>query len=91
MGRETTLFSSKETKARGEASAFLRHLADRLDSGQIRLRRGEEELVLSLPERVILEVKVEDEEKRHKGTQHSLEVELKWFDDMGSASGLELA
>jgi hypothetical protein len=29
---------------------------------------------------VILEVQVEDEDKGARGVQHSLEVEIKWFD-----------
>jgi len=90
MGRETVLFSSKETKPRGEVVAFLRSLADRMESGQVTLRQGADEMALSLPDQLILEVKVEDEDKRRKGTQHSLEVELKWYDDMGAAGGVQL-
>lgn len=90
MGRETILFSSKEPKTRSETSTFLRDLADRLDAGQVTLRQGAEEVVLDLPETLILELKVEDEDKRRKGIQHSLEVELKWYDDMGAAGGVEL-
>ena len=43
------------------------------------LKQGSEELNLKIPEGTILEIKVEDEEKS-RGTQHSLEIELKWFD-----------
>ncbi|WP_101068609.1 amphi-Trp domain-containing protein [Roseovarius salinarum] len=90
MGRETVLFSSKETRSRQEVGAFLRDLADRLDSGRVTLRRGEEEMALDLPGQMVLEIKVEDEEKRRRGTQHSLEVEMKWFDGTTPASSLEL-
>ncbi|MEJ6394808.1 amphi-Trp domain-containing protein [Gymnodinialimonas sp. 2305UL16-5] len=85
MGRELTLFSTKEPKTRSEVAAFLRNLADRLDTAEVVLRQGQDEIVLTLPEQITLEVKVEDEEKRSKGTQHSLEVELKWYD--GDAPG----
>jgi len=91
MGRETVLFSSKEPKTRAQAGAFLRDLADRLDAGQVTLRQGQSEIVLDLPEEVVLELKVEDEEKRRKGTQHSLEVELKWYDGSGPSGAVELA
>lgn len=91
MGRETVLFSSKEPKSRAEASAFLRQLADRLATGRITLRHAENEIVLSPAETVVLEIKVEDEEKRSKGTQHSLEVELKWYEGGAADSGVELA
>ena len=80
MGREITLFSSEEPKARSEVAVFLRSLADRIDLAEVVLRQGQDEIVLKLPDQMILELKVEDEEKRSKGTQHSLEVELKWYD-----------
>jgi len=90
MGQETVLFSSKEPKTRGEVCSFLRDLADRIESGRVTLRQGESEIVLDLPDEVVLELKVEDEDKRRKGTQHSLEVELKWYDGQ-TARGVELA
>ena len=91
MGRETVLFSSKERKGRAEVSRFLRDLADRLDTGHVTLRTaGAAEISLDLPAELILETKVEDEDKRRKGTQHSLEVEIKWYDDMTAQGGVEL-
>ena len=80
MGKETRLFKSEEKKTRSEAAAFLHHLADRVSEGQVELRRGQEEITLQLPGDLILEVQVEDEDKGSRGTQHSLEIELKWFD-----------
>lgn len=91
MGREIVLFSSKEPKARKEVSAFLRDLANRLDEGRVILRQGDSEIVLDLPDQLVMELKIEDEEKRRKGTQHSLEVELKWYDGQGAPGGVELA
>jgi len=91
MGREVILFSSKEPKARNEVSAFLHDLANRLDEGRVTLRQGDNEIVLDLPDQMVMELKVEDEEKRRKGTQHSLEVELKWYDGQSSPDGVELA
>lgn len=81
MGKETRLFKSEERKSRSDASAFLHQLADKITEGQVVLRQGEEEITLRLPHSLILEVQVEDEDKKSKGVQHSLEVELKWFDD----------
>lgn len=91
MGREVTLFSSKETKSRDDVSAFLRHMADRLDTGRVVLRQGTDETALTIPGQVTLELKVEDETKRRKGIQHSLEIELKWFDGDTATGGVELA
>lgn len=90
MGREVKLFKSKIRRERGEIADFLRQLADKIDEGRVALSQGEEELILDLPGALILEVQVEDEQKRRKGVQHSLEVELKWFDNMQVDSGLSL-
>jgi amphi-Trp domain-containing protein len=81
VGKETRLFKSEERKSRSDATAFLHQLADKISEGQVVLRQGQEEITLQLPHSLILEVQVEDEDKGAKGIQHSLEVEVKWFDD----------
>ncbi|MGD8230147.1 MAG: amphi-Trp domain-containing protein [Desulfobacteraceae bacterium] len=81
MGKETRLFKSEERKSRSDVSTFLHQLADKISEGQVVLRQGQEEITLQLPRSLILEVQVEDEDKKTKGTQHSLEGEIKWFDD----------
>jgi amphi-Trp domain-containing protein len=90
MGSEVRLFKNEEWLSRSEATAFLRQMADKIDGGEVILRRGTEELTLSLPQNVVLEIQVEDEDKGRKGMQHSLEVEIKWFDDEDGAGPLEL-
>jgi len=81
MGKETTLFKSEERKSREELSAFLRELADKISEEKVVLRQGQEEVTLQLPQHLILEVEVEDEEKGAKGIEHSLELEITWFDE----------
>lgn len=54
------------------------------------LRQGQQEITLDLPQNLILEIRVEDEGKKRKGIQHSLEVEIKWFDADGSSGPLQL-
>jgi hypothetical protein len=39
---------------------------------------------------LILGVQVEDEDKKTKGIQQSLEIEIKWFDDDMQSGPLEL-
>jgi amphi-Trp domain-containing protein len=90
MGKETRLFKSEERKSRADTSAFLHQLADKLAEGQVILRQGQEEITLQLPSNLILEIQVEDEDKGSKGIQHSLEIEIKWFDDDDAAGPLEL-
>ena len=81
MGRETRLFKSQEPKSRSDVVAFLHQLADKISNGSVVLSQGAEDLTLQLPEKLTLEVQVEDEEKGTRGIQHSLEVEIKWFDN----------
>ena len=91
MGKETRLFKSEEKSSRGDVSTFLHQLADKIEQGQVILRQGQEELTLAIPQNVILEIQVEDEDKSRKGIQHSLEVEIKWFDNPETTGGpLEL-
>ena len=81
MGKETRLFKSEERKSRSDVSEFLHQLADKISQGQAVLSQGQEEITVQLPQSLVLEVQVEDEDKGAKGVQHSLEVEIKWFDD----------
>jgi amphi-Trp domain-containing protein len=90
MGKEARLFKSKERMNRPDVSAFLHQLADKLAQGSIVLRKGGEEISLELPHNLILEIQVEDEDKKAKGVQHSLELEIKWFDDDATSGPLEL-
>ncbi|WP_420632062.1 amphi-Trp domain-containing protein [Candidatus Leptofilum sp.] len=90
MGKEVRLFKSEERKTRGEVCDFLHQLADKLSTGQIVLSQGQDDLTVNLPYNLILEVQVEDEDKRTKGIQHSLEVEIKWFDNDGQGGPLKL-
>jgi amphi-Trp domain-containing protein len=77
MGQEVVLFKSEEKRSTADVAAFLRQLADRVEKQEVILRQGEEELVLTLPGMVTLEVKAEEETGR-SGVKHSLEVELEW-------------
>lgn len=90
MGKETRLFKSEERKNREEVSGFLRQLAEKISEGQVILRQGQEEIRLQLPNQLFLEILVEDEDKKNKGVQHSLELEIKWFDEDSPAGPLEI-
>ena len=90
MGKETRLFKSEERRSRAEVSAFLYQLAEKVGAGQVILRQGQEEITLDMPTNLILEIQVEDEDKKRKGIQHSLEVEIKWFDSDDAGGPLEL-
>ncbi|MGD2162285.1 MAG: amphi-Trp domain-containing protein [Anaerolineales bacterium] len=91
MGKEVRLFKSEERRSRPEVTAFLRELADKIDAGKIILRQGEEELTLEIPHDLVLEIQVEEEDKGSKGIEHSLEVEIAWYEGGQQTGGpLEL-
>lgn len=85
MGKEVVLFASEEPQSRKNVAAFLRELADKLEGNEVVLRKGSEELALQVPNNVVLELKVEEEEKKQR-TQRSLEIEIEWYEgeDEGS-------
>ncbi len=90
MTRETVLFSAKDTRPRSGIAAFLRDLADKIESGAVTLRQGETTQEVVLPDHMVLEIKLEDEQKPRRGIRHSLEIEMKWYDDMKGPGGIEL-
>ena len=91
MGKEVVLFKSEEKRSTADVAAFLRQLADKVEAGQVILRQGADELTLTLPPTVTLEVKAEEEGTK-SGVKHSLEVELEWRPGGGeeAAGPLEL-
>jgi amphi-Trp domain-containing protein len=90
MGKERKIFKSEENKSLDQVSGFLRELAEKMASGQIVLRQGQEEIVLTLPANLVLEIQVEEEDKGQARIQHSLEIEVKWFDGEEGGGSVEL-
>jgi amphi-Trp domain-containing protein len=78
MAKEIVLFKSEEKKDLQSVSDFLHQLADRLAHNKVILRRGAEEITLDISNQVILELKVEEENKKGK-TKHTLEVKIEWI------------
>jgi amphi-Trp domain-containing protein len=87
MGREVVLFKSEERKDLQEVVAFLHELADKLAGNRLTLHQGQETLHLDIPNNVVLELKVEEEEKG-TSTKRSLEVEIEWKE--GEPEGFHL-
>jgi len=66
MGKEIVLFKSAERMDLASIVAFLHQLADKLASNQVILQQGSAEIVVDIPDNVILELKVEEEDKKGK-------------------------
>ncbi len=73
---EIVLFKSEEKKSIQEVAGILRQIADKVESGEVVLSRGAEEVRLKIPANVTLELKVEEETKKY--TKKSLEIEIEW-------------
>ena len=89
MGREVVLFKSEEKRMLTEVAEFLHQLADKLAEKQVILRQGNQELVLTIPDRVELEIKAEEEVRRDK-TKRQLEIEIEWIEGEDYQGGVTL-
>ncbi|MEJ2759475.1 MAG: amphi-Trp domain-containing protein [Anaerolineales bacterium] len=91
MTKKTVLLDSKERLSRADAANFLRQLADKVEAGNVSLIQGNEEVSLTIPHQVTLEVQAKEKAKR-QGAKHILEVEIEWTvgSDGEVKPGLEL-
>lgn len=87
--KKETLFSSEEQTSRKAASAFLHELADRVASGKVVLRQGNQEVAVELPDTFELEVTLDRKDKK-KGTKRSLEIELNWYEGKAAMDPMTL-
>ena len=84
---EEVLFKSESDQSREEIAAYLRKVADNLDSGDaITLKSGSESVTLNPPARPTFEVKAEREGPAGNMTERSIEFELEW-DENNSGEG----
>ena len=78
MGKETILFKSEENKDIHSVAALLRELADKIESQQVILKQGKQEVKLKIPNTVELEIKAEREDGKNK-SKKKLEIEIEWL------------
>jgi amphi-Trp domain-containing protein len=76
MGIETVLFKSEEKKSASEIANILRQIAEKIDSGTMILQQGGDEITVTFPGSMVLELKVEEEQGRK--LKKSFEIELEW-------------
>ena len=90
---EEVLFKSENRMNRDEIAAYLRTVADNLESGDdITLRAGDESVTMEPPTRPTFEVKAEREGPEGGPYERSVEFELEWdeTDEGNGSSGLEI-
>ena len=85
---EEVLFKSESRRSRDEIAAYLRTVADSLESGNaISLKKGEQSVTMDPPARPTFEVKAEREGPADGMGELSVEFELEWDEDGGGDAG----
>jgi amphi-Trp domain-containing protein len=85
MGRETVLFKTEEKKSAKEISQTLRLIADKIEEGTMTLSQGQDEVTVTFPAFMEIQLKVEEEEG--KRLKKKFEVELEWIPGAAGAGG----
>ncbi len=85
---ETVLFESESDQSRADVAAYLRRVADRLDSGDaIALSAGDQSHTIDPPDVVEFEVKAEREGPENGDGELSVEFELEWPENASGGTG----
>jgi amphi-Trp domain-containing protein len=93
---EDVLFKSESDQTRSDIAAFLRTVADNLESGdEITLKAGGDSVTMAPPDRPTFEVKAEREGPEGGPKELSVEFELEWDENASGeseagAAGLEI-
>ena len=89
---EETLFQFERDMSTAEVAAYLRTVADRLESGdEFTLESGDESVTLAPPERIEFEVGVERETSTSGGSAEiELEFEMEWDEDATDSGSLSI-
>ncbi|MEE4364141.1 MAG: amphi-Trp domain-containing protein [Desulfotignum sp.] len=85
MGKETILFKTEENKSAKEISDTLRLIADKIDAGTITLEQGGNEVTVTFPATMEIQLKVEEEQGSR--VKKKFEVELEWTPGDGDSQG----
>ncbi|EMA58217.1 amphi-Trp domain-containing protein [Halorubrum lipolyticum] len=85
---EEVLFKSESRRSRDEIAAYLRTVADSLESGNaVTLKKGDQSVTMDPPARPTFEVKAEREGPVDGPGELSVELELEWDEESGGDDG----
>jgi len=77
MAKKNVIVKSDLRKTLPDAAAFLRELADKIETGKVTLVQGKQDVLINLPETVSFELEYYEQPKKH-GLKKQLEIELEW-------------
>ena len=89
MAKKNILVKSDQRKNLADAGAFLRDLADKVESGKVTLSQGGQDVVVDLPEIVSFELEYYEQPKKH-GLKKQLEIEMQWTEGGKKKQGVTL-
>lgn len=90
MAKKNVLVKSDVKKNLSDAASFLRELADKIESGQVTLVQGSQDVVIDMPEMISFELEYYEKPKKH-GLKKQLEIELEWTEGSKKAKDISLA
>ena len=77
MAKKNVIVKSDLRKKLPDVAAFLRELADKIETGQVTLIQAGQDVLIDLPETVSFELEYYKQPKK-RGLKHQLEIELEW-------------
>lgn len=77
MAKKNVIVKSDLRKNLPDVAAFLRELADKVETGTITLVQGGQDVVIDLPETISFELEYYAQPKK-RGLKNQLEIELEW-------------
>jgi len=89
MAKKNVLVKSDQRKNLADSAAFLRDLADKVESGKVTLVQGGKDIVVDLPESVSFELEYYEQPKKN-GLKKQLEIELQWTEGGKKKQGVTL-
>jgi amphi-Trp domain-containing protein len=89
MAKKNVLVKSDQRKNLADSAAFLRDLADKIESGKVTLVQGGKDVEVDLPETVSFELEYYEQPKKY-GVKKQLEIELEWTEGGKKKQGVSL-
>lgn len=77
MAKKNVIVKSDLRKNLPDVAAFLRELADKMETGTITLVQGSQDVIIDLPETISFELEYYEQPKK-RGLKKQLEIELEW-------------
>ena len=77
MAKKNVIVKSDLRKSLPDIAAFLRELADKVETGKVTLIQAGQDVVIDLPQTVSFELEYYEQPKK-RGLKRQLEIELEW-------------